>query len=68
MALSQSDLDNIDAAIASGKLSVRFGDRQVTYQTVDDLLKARNHIAEELATASNKPIRRQLRIVTTSGW
>ena len=49
MALTSSDLDALDLAIASGKLAVRLGDRMVTYHSLSDLLKARDHVAKILA-------------------
>ena len=38
MAFSQTDLDAIDAAIASGALRVKYKDREVQYQSLADLL------------------------------
>lgn len=49
MAFTQTDLDAIDRAIASGELTVRLGDRWVTYQSFDDLAKRRDFIASALA-------------------
>lgn len=45
MALSQSDLDALDQAIARGTLSVEFEGRKHVYQTTDALIKARDHVA-----------------------
>lgn len=53
MAWQQSDLDNIDACIASGVLQTRFADgREVRYQSLDHMLKARQVISNELTLAS----------------
>jgi predicted ATPase with chaperone activity len=52
MALSQSDLDTLDSAIASGTLSVEFDGRKVTYQTTAQLIAARNHVATVVNGAS----------------
>lgn len=52
MPWTQQQLDAIEAAIASGELTVRFGDRTVTYRSVDELLQARAVIKESLATES----------------
>lgn len=43
MAITQQDIDNLDAAIVSGELTVSFQGRTVTYQTTDSLIKARNY-------------------------
>lgn len=50
MAWTQLQLDAIEAAIASGELTVRFGDRTVTYRSMEELLQARAVIKEALAT------------------
>ena len=52
MAHTQSDLDAIKAAIASGEQSVEVGGRKVVYRSVDELRKARDDIAAELAGAA----------------
>ena len=39
MAWTQQQLDAIEGAIASGELTVRFGDRTVTYRSMDELLQ-----------------------------
>lgn len=50
MAYTTDDLAAIDAAIASGELTVKTNDRLVTYRSIDELLRARNHIAAVLAS------------------
>lgn len=50
MAWTQAQLDAIEAAIASGELSVQFGDRTITYRSMEDLLKARAVIKDALAS------------------
>ena len=54
MAFTQSDLDAIESAIASGATSVQFSDRLVVYRGVSDLLKARATVIAEL-TAATRP-------------
>ena len=41
MALSSTDLDKIDAAIAQGALTLEFNGRRITYRSMDELLAAR---------------------------
>jgi|WetSurMetagenome_2_1015567.scaffolds.fasta_scaffold187055_2 hypothetical protein len=49
MALTTADLTAIETAIASGVLRVRFSDgREVQYQSLSDLLKAREFIKNDL--------------------
>ena len=53
MAFTSQDLAAIDAAIASGELTVRTADgKLVTLRTMAELLQARSVIAGALATAS----------------
>lgn len=52
MAHTQTDLDAIKAAIASGEQSVEIAGRKVVYRSIDDLRKARDDIAAELAAAA----------------
>ena len=49
MAWQQSDLDALDANIASGVMKTRFADgREVYYQSLDHMLAARRTISNEL--------------------
>lgn len=48
MAFTQTQLDAIDTAIASGELSVTYDGRSVTYRSLDDLLKARALIVKQI--------------------
>ena len=49
MAWTQSDLDKLDAAIASGYRRVQFKDRTVEYRDTDQMLKARKLIVADLS-------------------
>ena len=49
MAFTKDDIYSINEAIASGELSVDFGDRKVTYRSIDDLRKAKEHIMQNLS-------------------
>lgn len=48
MAYTQTDLDNIKAAIASGERQVTIGSQSVTYRSISDLITARDEIQKEL--------------------
>lgn len=54
MAFTQADLDAIDAAIASGELTVSHNGRTVTYRSMDDLFKARDRIANLIALQASR--------------
>lgn len=49
MSFTADDLANIDAAIASGELTVSVQGRTVTYRSIDDLFKARSAIQAGIA-------------------
>ena len=53
MTWSADDISRLKAAIASGQLSVRLGDRQVTYQSVGDMLKALDRMQNDNAVAQS---------------
>lgn len=63
MAFTQTELDTLDIAIASGTLRVKFQDREVEYRSMKDLLAARTLILAGL----NGPTTRQIRLETNSG-
>jgi hypothetical protein len=48
MAFSKEDVESIDSAIASGELTVDFGDRKISYRSIPELRKAKAHILENL--------------------
>lgn len=67
MAFTQTDLDNINTAIATGEQSVEVNGRKVVFRSVDDLVKARALVSAELAnasavTASSAPRRGSFRV------
>jgi len=49
MAVTQADLDNLNAAIASGVRSTTLGGQSVIFNTTESLIKARNDLAAQLA-------------------
>lgn len=57
MAITQSDIDNLNAAIASGTRSVTIGGQTITYGTVDALIRARNDLQKQLAAAAGATTR-----------
>ena len=69
MALTQTDLDNLDAAIAVGELSVEINGRKVVYRSVGELLQARAHVSNVLAagaTDGGSPRRGSYRVTFTT--
>lgn len=54
MALTQTDLDSINAAIASGELTIRSSDgKQVTYRSMEELRIARGIAEADIAAAAS---------------
>jgi len=58
MALSQTDLDALDTAIASGALTVELEGRRVTYRSIAELKEARKHVAEQIEQQSSSRTQR----------
>lgn len=54
---TQAHLAAIEEAIAGGYLKVRYDDKEVTYQSVDQMLKARAMIVSSLAAVSAPVVR-----------
>lgn len=52
MAYTTADLDTLDRAIASGTLSLQLDGRRVQYRSMQELLQARAHVAQQLADAA----------------
>ena len=58
MAWTQDQLDGLEAAIASGTLEVRTGDKSVRYHSLDEMIKLRDVIRNQLnADAQTQPSR-----------
>ena len=55
MAFTQTQLDAIDAAIASGELKITFDGREIVYRSIADLLKARDAIKAGLQESGALP-------------
>jgi hypothetical protein len=49
MAISQSDIDNLDQAIATAELTVTVDGKDVTYRSVGELKRAREHLVNLLS-------------------
>lgn len=54
MAYSQSDLDAIEAAILSGTQTVSYESKSVTYRSIDELLRVRSIIMQQLGLTGKK--------------
>lgn len=54
MALTQSDLDALDSAIAGAELTVTVDGKSVTYRSITELKRAREHVAGVISAASGQ--------------
>lgn len=52
MPVTQADIDALNTAIASGERQVTLGSQSVSYRSIDDLIKARDDLRQELANAT----------------
>ena len=57
MAVTQLDIDSLNAAIAAGTRSVTLGSQTIVYNTTASLIQARDNLRKELA-AQNRATRR----------
>jgi hypothetical protein len=57
-----------DAARKQGARRIRFQDRDFEFDTVDDYIKLRNLILNDIAQQNGPQQIRQVRIYTNSGW
>ncbi len=55
MAWTLQDLDNLEAAMASGAAEVRYGDKSVRYQSTTAMLAARDLIRQALGLIPSSP-------------
>lgn len=62
MAVSQADIDALNAAIASGERQVTIGSQSVTYRSIDDLIKARDDLQAQIDAQAGKTRNRQIRL------
>lgn len=67
MALTQADLDALDRAIASSQLEVQYADRRVKFRSMDELLKARAHVAAQIASSTGRGSFRRMTFQTLRG-
>jgi len=53
MAWTQLELDALDQAISSGATSVSYAGRQVSYRSLDEMIRLRNMIRADLGIGTN---------------
>lgn len=53
MAVSQADIDNLEAALMSGELVVKYDGREITYRSVEQLERALNYARSQVTAPSS---------------
>lgn len=53
MGFTREQLDILEAAIAQGALDVNYGDKRVTYRSLNEMLRTRDLLKKELGLAGN---------------
>jgi len=56
MAFSETQLATLEAAISTGTKVVRYGDKQVEYHSMGEMLTLRDAMKRELDTTSNNRV------------
>ena len=67
MAYTQTQIDTLKSAIAEGALKVRFGDREVTYRSLDEMRQTLRMMEDEVRAAAGRPRRRRIGFMTGKG-
>lgn len=58
MAYTTLEYETLVRAIAQGALVVKYGDKEVTYRSLSDMLKIKGQMEAQLTPATVKPSRR----------
>lgn len=60
MAYTPADLEKLDQAIAKGLKKVKIDDKEVEFNTVDEMLRARRHISKELGLTKKSALGKRI--------
>lgn len=60
--VTQTDIDNLNTAIANGERVVRLGDKMVEYRSIAELIAARNDLQAQMTTAATPARPKQTRL------
>lgn len=66
MAVTQADIDALNAAIASGERQVALGAQQITYRSINELKAARDDLQAQLDAQTN-PVRHSRHTLLSHG-
>lgn len=65
---TQADRDTLDALYKQGAKRARFQDRDFELQSVDDYVKLRHLMDNDIAQAGGQPPVRFVQVYTRNGW
>lgn len=68
MAFTQNDVDALDAAIKAGVRKVKYDNEEVEYHSLDEMLRLRATMRNEVAVASGKTRNKVLAPKFTRGY
>lgn len=68
MAYTQTQLEALEAALASGMLRVSFEGRSMEYRSIEELKKAIAEVRAALAAQQGAPKRRMVKVYTSKGF
>jgi len=54
MAFDQAKLDALDEAIGSGELIVKWNGKEVTYRSINELMRARNFMVSQMSPGQHR--------------
>lgn len=64
---TEADLQELEKAIASGALSVKYSDKQVNYRTLSEMLQIRNMMREALGIGQANCGNGRITMITSKG-
>ena len=68
MPFTQTDLDNLDAGRKQGARRMRFQDRDFEFDSVDDYIKLRALMQNDIDQQTGATAVRLVQVYTRSGW
>ena len=66
MSWTQTDLDKLNEAIGQGVMRVAYRDRDVTYRSLDEMLRLQTLMAAQIASASTTSTAERVQRVSVS--
>jgi len=68
MAYTETQLEALREALATGTRRVSYGDKTLEYRSVEELQVAIREVEAALARGKSAPVARQIRVTTSKGF